>query len=74
MKRLDLSFPEFGFIVATRAALGAGIGLLAAEKLRSRSRRRLGAALLAVGVLTTIPAAFMLFRRPGPASGRDGVA
>ena len=28
MKRVDLSFPEFGFVVATRAALGAGIGLL----------------------------------------------
>lgn len=74
MKRLDLSFPEFGFIVATRAALGAGIGLLAAEKLRSRDRHRLGAALLAIGVLTTIPAAFLLFRQLGPTGGRDGVA
>ena len=74
MKRLDLSFPEFGFIVATRAALGAGIGLLAADKLRSRNRHRLGAALLAVGMLTTIPAAFLLFRQLGPASGRDEAA
>ena len=74
MKRLDLSFPEFGFIVATRAALGAGIGLLAAERLRSRNRHRLGAALLAIGVLTTIPAALLLFRELGPTSGRDGVA
>ncbi len=74
MKRLDLSFPEFGFIVATRAALGAGIGLLAAERLRSRSRRRLGAALVAIGVVTTIPAAFLLFRQHGPTNGRDGVA
>ena len=72
MKRLDLSFPEFGFIVATRAALGAGIGLLAAEKLRSRNRHRLGAALLAVGVLTTIPAALLLFRELGPAGGPHG--
>ena len=74
MKRLDLSFPEFGFIVATRAALGAGIGLLAAERLRSRDRHRLGAALVAIGVLTTIPAAFLLFRQFGPTCGRDGVA
>ena len=70
MKRLDLSFPEFGFIVATRAALGAGIGLLAAERLRSRNRHRLGAALLAIGVLATIPAAFLLLRQSGPTSGR----
>ena len=74
MKRLDLSFPEFGFIVATRAALGAGIGLLAADRLRSRSRRRLGTALLAIGVVTTIPAAFLLFRQFGPAGGRDEAA
>ncbi len=74
MKRLDLSLPQFGFIVATRAALGAGIGLLVAEKLRSRNRHRLGAALLAFGVLTTIPAAFLLLRQLGPTRGRDGVA
>ena len=74
MKRLDLSFPEFGFIVATRAALGAGIGLLAAERLRSRNRHRLGAALLAIGVLTTIPAAYLLLRELGPTTGPDEVA
>ena len=69
MKRVDLSFPEFGFVVATRAALGAGIGLLVTGRVCRQSRRRLGAALLAVGALTTIPAAFLLFGReagPGP--------
>jgi hypothetical protein len=63
VKRLDLSFPEFGFVVATRAALGAGIGLLLADKLGRCNRRRVGATLLALGVLTTIPAVFMLFGR-----------
>jgi hypothetical protein len=69
MKRVDLSFPEFGFVVATRAALGAGIGLLLTGRVCRRSRQRLGATLLAVGALTTIPAAFLLFGRdagPGP--------
>ena len=61
MRRLDLSFPEFGFIVATRAALGAGIGLLLAGKLRRRQRRYVGSTLVAVGVVTTIPAALALF-------------
>ena len=60
MARLDLSFREFGFIVATRAALGAGIGLLLAGRLARRKRQRLGATLVAVGALTTIPAAFTL--------------
>jgi hypothetical protein len=71
VKRIDLSLPEFGFIVATRAALGAGIGLLAAGKIRSRDRHRLGAVLLAVGVLTTIPAAFLLFGRLSPTRSRE---
>ena len=66
MKKVDLSFPEFGFIVATRGALGAGLGLLAAGRLSSRDRRRLGTALLAVGVLTTFPAVFLLFGRRSP--------
>ena len=60
-KRVDLSFPEFGFIVATRAALGAGVGLLLADRLRRKQRRSIGSTLVAVGALTTIPAAFALF-------------
>jgi len=60
-RRVDLSFPEFGFIVATRAALGAGVGLLLADRLRRRQRRNIGSTLIAVGALTTIPAAFALF-------------
>ena len=63
MKRVDLALPEFGFIVATRAALGAGIGLLATQRACRRARQRVGTALLAVGVLTTLPAAFLLFGR-----------
>ena len=66
MKNVQLSLPKFGFIVATRAALGAGIGLLAAGRLGRRSRKRVGATLLAVGALTTVPAAFMLFGRAKP--------
>lgn len=63
MKRVDLALPEFGFIVATRAALGAGVGLLASRRLGRRTRQRLGVALLSFGALTTIPAAFLLFGR-----------
>ena len=59
MRRLDLSYPEFGFIVATRAALGAGLGLLLADRLGHR-KKMLGATLVAFGALTTIPAVFTL--------------
>lgn len=66
MKRIDLSLPEFGFIVATRAALGAGVGLLATRRSCRRTRQRAGLALLIVGALTTAPAAFLLFGRKHP--------
>jgi len=60
MKKVDLALPKLGFIVATRAALGAGLALLASSKLRQKQRRRTGVALLALGALTTIPALFFV--------------
>jgi hypothetical protein len=65
--RVDLSLPQFAFVVATRAALGAGVGLLASAGLPKRSRKRLGASLLTVGALTTIPALYFLFGHERPA-------
>ena len=61
MKKVDLTMPEFGFVVATRAALGMGIGLLAAGSLRCSQRRAIGWTLIALGALTTIPAAMAVF-------------
>ena len=63
MRRVDLSPREFAFIVATRAALGVGIGLLTAGRIRRSARRRLGLSLVAAGALTTIPAAWLLLGR-----------
>lgn len=74
MKRLDLSFREFVFVVATRAALGTGIGLLAADRLSRVNRRRVGAALLAFGALTTVPAVFLLLGRRVPAREQRSAA
>ena len=77
MKPLELPLPQFGFVVATRAALGAGLALLAADKLERSNRRRIGAALFALGALTTIPAALMVFGRhkgQNPTSGRNAHA
>jgi hypothetical protein len=55
MNKLVLNLPTFGFAVATRAALGVGIGLLISEKMSAENRRRVGLALVAVGAATTIP-------------------
>jgi hypothetical protein len=55
MKNVMLSLPTFGFVVGTRAALAAGIGLLLAGRLTDSQRRKLGLTLLSVGAATTIP-------------------
>ena len=68
MKKVDLAFPEFLFIVATRAALGAGAALLATRRCSRQGRQRLGAVLFSVGVVTTVPALYL------PSAGRGGVS
>lgn len=65
VQRLSFSPAEFAFIVATRAALGAGVGLLLSQKLPEQQRRSIGFTLLTIGILTTIPAALALY------SGRE---
>ena len=54
-KRLSLTLPEIALIAMTRGALGVGIGLLLSDGLEKDERRSAGLALLAVGVMTTIP-------------------
>ena len=62
MKPVVLTIPSFAFIVATRAALGMGVGLLASTRVSADRRRRVGAALVALGAATTIPAVMQLIR------------
>ena len=65
MRTPALTFPELMFIVGTRAALAAGVALLVSRRLSRSQRRSIGTALVAVGAVTTIPAAMALFgRRP----------
>jgi hypothetical protein len=62
MRTLTLPLPTFGFIVATRAALAAGLALLLADRLGARQRTRTGLALFTLGAATTIPAAWWVSR------------
>ena len=62
MKDLVLNLPTLGFIVSTRAMLGAGIGLLLSGRLPEKRRRTVGTALVAIGAAATIPAALAVFR------------
>ena len=66
---LELPRPLLGFIVGTRAALAFGIGLLLADRIPEPQRRRLALTLIAMGAVTTIPAARAVFgERPRAAS------
>ena len=64
MNEVQMTRPELGFIVVTRAILGAGVALLLADRLSRDQRKAVGATLLLIGALTTIPAALALFTKP----------
>ena len=55
--KLVLQPSLFGFVVATRAALAFGVGLLVANRIPEPQRRVLALTLIGIGVATTIPAA-----------------
>jgi hypothetical protein len=62
MRTLALNLPTFGFVVATRAMLGVGIGLLLSERLPAERRRALGLTLVGIGAATTVPAIAAILR------------
>jgi hypothetical protein len=66
MRKLSLSLPQLVFVAVTRGALGVGIGLLLANRLRRNRRRVIGSSLAIFGALSTIPAAWTIFRRQAP--------
>jgi len=62
-----LTVPDILLLAGTRMALGAGIGLLLAGRLSEGSRRGAGAALLAIGALSSIPLAMNVFGKTNSA-------
>ena len=61
MKKTELALTELGLIAGTRAILGAGAGLLLADKLTNESRKAVGWTLLLIGLVSTIPLAADIF-------------
>jgi hypothetical protein len=57
MRETRLTLPQLALIAGTRGALGAGLGLLLADRLHYGQRKAVGWTLLLVGALTTIPLA-----------------
>jgi hypothetical protein len=61
MLKTELTIPELGLLIGTRGMLGAGLGLLLAHKLSEPQRKGIGWTLAAIGVVTTIPLAMIVF-------------
>ena len=59
-----LTIPEIMLIGGTRVALGVGLGFLVADRLRHDTRKGAGWALLAVGVLSTVPLVLDVLGKP----------
>jgi len=57
---------ELGLIAATRGAIGFGVGLLMADRLRAKQRRTLGWSLFLTGLASTIPIALHVFGKNTP--------
>lgn len=64
MKQRALTIPEIILIAGTRAAFGAGIGLLVSDHLTQDVRKGAGWALVAVGALSTFPLVIGLLAKP----------
>ena len=72
MRRYALSIPELAIISGTRAALGAGLGMLLGDRLGEPRRRAAGWSLFLMGAVTTVPILVQLFRsRPVTAVSRS---
>ena len=70
MSERGFTIPELILIAGTRVALGAGLGLLIGGKLNSDTRKGAGWALLAVGVISSIPLAVGVVSKPRLADKR----
>jgi hypothetical protein len=57
MKTSELSLPEIALIAGTRAMVGAGAGLLLADRFDKDKRKAIGWTLLIIGAVSTIPLA-----------------
>ncbi len=57
MRELQFTLPELAVFAGTRAILGAGLGLLLADRLPEGQRKAVGWTLFLVGVVITVPLA-----------------
>jgi hypothetical protein len=63
---ISVSLPELGLFAVTRGMIGAGIGLLLANRISRGKRRAIGLPLFIIGALSTIPIAMHIFGKDEP--------
>jgi hypothetical protein len=68
MREAQVTLPELALIAGTRVALGAGLGLLLADRLADGPRKAVGWTLLLVGALSTVPLAMEVLGKVRPAT------
>ena len=61
MKTAELTMPEILLIAGTRGVLGAGLGLLLADRLNEDQRKAAGWAMFLIGAISTIPLVLDVF-------------
>ncbi len=61
MKTAELTMAEIALIAATRGVLGAGLGLLLADRLNEDQRKAAGWAMFLIGAISTIPLVLDVF-------------
>jgi hypothetical protein len=72
MRETRISLPELALVAGTRAALGAGVALLNADRLSDEQRKAVGWTLVGVGVLSTIPLAMEILGSHRLSDSGDG--
>ena len=71
MRELQLTLPELAMVAGTRAILGAGLGLLLADRLPEGQRKAVGWTLFLIGAVITLPLALEVLGKTNdtPSSG-----
>ena len=57
MREATIRLRDLGLIAGTRVALGIGIGMVLADRVSQEQRKAIGWALVAFGILATVPLA-----------------
>jgi len=62
MREHNVTMPQLGMIALTRAMMGAGIGMLIADRIDEKKRKAIAIPLVALGALSTVPLAISVMR------------